>query len=89
MSFFFFSGVLITPQGARWPPMLGAQQEMSSGGEATHGGDRIRQIALSAARGKGEGHGINPSCDSARGITVGGEPDTCASSIAACVNMTE
>lgn len=31
--FFFFSGILITPQGARWPPMLGAQQEMSSGAE--------------------------------------------------------
>lgn len=28
-----FSGISITPQGARWPPMLGAQQEMSSGGE--------------------------------------------------------
>lgn len=31
--FFFSSGILITPQGARWPPMLGAQQEMSSGAE--------------------------------------------------------
>ncbi|KAI3376377.1 hypothetical protein L3Q82_016859 [Scortum barcoo] len=28
-----FPGILITPRGARWPPMLGAQQEMSSGGE--------------------------------------------------------
>lgn len=28
-----FSGILITPRGARWPPMLGTQREMSSGGE--------------------------------------------------------
>lgn len=29
----FFSGILITPQGASWPATLGTQQEMSSGGE--------------------------------------------------------
>ena len=28
-----FSGFLITPRGAHWPPTLGTQQEMSSGGE--------------------------------------------------------
>lgn len=29
----FFPGILITPEGARRPPMLGAQREMSPGGE--------------------------------------------------------
>ncbi|KAK5893524.1 hypothetical protein CgunFtcFv8_006390 [Champsocephalus gunnari] len=40
-----FSGILITPRGARWPPMLGAQQEVSS--EESHPRRRQNQANCS------------------------------------------
>ena len=53
-----FSGILITPRGAWRPPMPGAQQEMSSGGEPPTAGTESGKLLSPQREGKVRATGL-------------------------------
>lgn len=53
-----FSGILITPRGEHWPPMLGTQQDVSSGGEPPTEGTESGKLLSPQQEGKVRGTGL-------------------------------
>lgn len=64
-----FSGILITPRGAFWPPMLGGTAGDVNGRRATHGGGQNQaNCSLCSESGKVRANGLIQ----AHRVTVGG-----------------